>query len=344
MRSFGVPVLLCFSAIIALAVFSWGDDDVSLNSSKINGVNYVSSPEPMKPADAESVVNLGSNYIALIPYAFIPGRSTEVIFDAPQQWYGETIAGTIQMIKQSREKELKIMLKPHVWVKGDGWAGDFQLETEEEWLKWEKAYEKYILAYAKIADSLDVELFCFATEFRMVVRNRPSYFPKLIEKIRTVYDGKLTYAANWDNYDQVTFWNQLDYIGIDAYFPLCDERTPTVKSLKHLWLPYRNKLMQLALIEDKQILFTEFGYRSADYAAGKHWTFDRTTPLNLVAQRNAYEALFQTYWNEQWFAGGFLWKWFPNHSMAGGNKNNEFTPQNKPAEDIVTKYYRQYKN
>ena len=43
---------------------------------------------------------------------------------------------------------------------------------------------------------------------------------RTIERARSVYAGPLTYAANFDQYDQVAFWPELDLIGINAYFPL----------------------------------------------------------------------------------------------------------------------------
>ncbi len=63
------------------------------------------------------------------------------------------------------------------------------------------------------------------------------------------------------------------------------------------------------------------------------------TSVNLEAQSNATEALFQSVWNEPWFAGGYIWKWFVNHEEVGGLKNNQFTPQNKPVQDVLEVYY-----
>lgn len=342
MKSLKAVLIIALVALPILVLMSNSEDIIWPVVSKINGVNYVSSRTPMQPADAESVVTLGSNYISIIPYAFIPGHQPEVYFDVPQQWYGERIEGTLQMIEESRKKGLKIMLKPHVWVRGDGWAGEFKLETEEEWKKWEKAFDKYILTYAEIADSLDIEIFCFATEFRMVIREHPEYFPKLISKVREVYKGKLTYASNWDNYENVQFWDQLDYIGVDAYFPICDQKTPEVDNLIGLWDPVKKKLKGYADKHNKPILFTEYGYQSIDFSASEHWNISSGSSLNMVAQRNAYEAIYKTFWDENWFAGGFLWKWYPNHPNAGGKTNKRFTPQNKPAEKVVSQYYNKY--
>ena len=47
------------------------------------------------------------------------------------------------------------------------------------------------------------------------------------------------------------------------------------------------------------------------------------------------------FWKEDWFAGGFAWKWFHKHSEVGGGNNNRFTPQNKPGEETLRKLYKQ---
>ena len=91
---------------------------------------------------------------------------------------------------------------------------------------------------------------------------------------------------------------------------------------------------------DKPILFTEYGYRSVDFTAKQPWDSERIEGhVNLSGQFNAFQALFDEFWNEDWFAGGFIWKWHMNHENSGGLTNNRFTPQNKPVEDLIKKQY-----
>ena len=59
-----------------------------------------------------------------------------------------------------------------------------------------------------------------------------------------------------------------------------------------------------------------------------------------MAQSNAYQAIFQTFWNESWFAGGFIWKWYDDDPEQGGPNNNDYTPQNKPVEEIIKAWYK----
>lgn len=48
----------------------------------------------------------------------------------------------------------------------------------------------------------------------------------LIDCVRGIYHGRLGYAANFDQYQEVSFWDRLDVIGINAYFKLRDYLVP----------------------------------------------------------------------------------------------------------------------
>ena len=86
-------------------------------------------------------------------------------------------------------------------------------------------------------------------------------------------------------------------------------------------------------------MFTEFGYQSKDFTAQEPWNHNQSSDVNLVGQQNSLAVLLATFWREDWFAGGFLWKWYDNHDQVGGTNDTDYTPQNKPAELILKKFY-----
>ncbi len=287
-----------------------------------------------------SLERINADWIAIIPYAYTPVKTSKIIFyQNHPRWWGEGVEGVIGQIILAKQKGLKIMIKPQVWVLGEGWPGDFEPENEDEWKTWENEYSKYILTYAKIADSLNIDLFCISTEYRKVVQNRPGFWLPFIQEIKNLYKGSLTYAANWDNYQNVSFWSEMDYIGIDAYFPLSEDKTPSVNDLTLIWEEKINEIRKFSQKLNKKILFTEYGYRSCDYSTDKHWLFSEEHQVNVIGQSNAYEALYSSVWNKDWMAGGFLWKWYANDQRAGGLDDRHFTPQNKPVEAIIRKWY-----
>ena len=42
---------------------------------------------------------------------------------------------------------------------------------------------------------------------------------------------------------------------------------------------------------------------------------------------------------KSWWVGGFIWKWFPDHLNSGGVLDTTFSPQNKPAERVIGRYF-----
>lgn len=291
-----------------------------------------------------SVVNLNSNHAAVMPFGFINDiNSPEVKFNTERQWYGETKKGVSQYIDMLNKNGIEIMLKPQIWIRGGEFTGALEMKTEEEWQVLESTYKKFIITYAELAAETNVEIFCVGTELEKFVENRPTYWKQLIKEIKEIYKGKLTYASNWDEYTKTTFWEDLDYIGIDAYFPLSEEQSPSVESLRKSWQQWKVGIEKIAIAKKRPILFTEYGYRSMDYTAKKPWLVDRNEEnVNLEAQVNATKAIIQEFWSEDWFAGGYVWKWFIDHKQSGGNNDNRFTPQNKPAEQTLKELYKIY--
>ena len=136
-------------------------------------------------------------------------------------------------------------------------------------------------------------------------------------------------------------WNELDYIGIDAYFPLTAKKTPTIEEFEAGWQPHKIEIQKTQKKFNTPVLFTEYGYRSIDFTGKKPWDSKRITgSINLLAQKNGLQAIHNQFWKEDWFAGGFIWKWFHKHIEVGGENNNRFTPQNKPAQDLLKKLYQ----
>lgn len=311
---------------------------------KINGVSFVGSREPAHQEHVDALLQVHADYAAVMPFGFIrEAGSPEILYDTDRQWYGETCEGARQYIDLLHQSGIRVMLKPQLWIWRGLFTGDLEMASEASWQRLEEEYADFILTYAELARETGVALFCIGTELGAFVKARPAFWDHLIREVRKRYGGRITYAANWDEYARVPFWDRLDLIGIDAYFPLSDARFPTVDELRAGWQPWKEAIRTLQQEVGKPVLFTEYGYRSMDYTAKKPWLVDRSREgVNLEAQANAKKAIFEEFWQEEWFAGGFVWKWFIHHAQAGGPADNRFTPQNKPAQEVIRAYYQKY--
>ncbi|MBI3520373.1 MAG: glycoside hydrolase [Bacteroidetes bacterium] len=314
-----------------------GSNDTVIANFEIKGISYVATNTPIDSSNIAPLNRVNCNWISQMPFAFCELDSTHVTFDPINQWWGETDAGIITTTQLAKVKGIKTMLKPQLWVSGS-YTGAFVLNNETDWLTWENNYKIYILHFAHLADSLGIEMFCVGTELKLVVQSRPAFWNNLIDTIKTFYSGKLTYAANWDDYQQVPFWNKLDYIGIDGYFPLSNNITSDVRELVNVWQNTVSAIDQYRSSQNKNVIFTEIGYKSVNACTYEPWN-PTSTNLNLQAQANAIQSFLEAFAYKPWFKGAFLWKWYPQYQTSGGLINKDYTPQNKPTEIIIRKCY-----
>ncbi|MFN8243724.1 MAG: hypothetical protein U0X40_06680 [Ferruginibacter sp.] len=305
---------------------------------KINGLSFVASPKPVMTQEVNKVMQVNANWVSLMPYGFVRNADSPVVhYNSERQWRGEKIDGINAVTDTFRKQGIHVMIKPQLWIGHNNFTGNLKMKSSANWQTFETSYEKYILDFAKAAQETGCEMFCIGTELNSFVISRPAFWDTLINKVRIVFHGKITYAENWDSFENIPFWSKLDFIGIDAYFPLSDKEIFTTAEIEKGWRKYKKLIREFSTKERKPILFTEFGYRSSLYAAKEPWT-ELNNEFCLANQQSALEALFNSFWNEQWFAGGFLWKWYDN-AMTGGETNTDYTPQNKPAEELIRVVY-----
>jgi len=311
---------------------------------KIDGVTMVAPPRPFPDDPMPEVTAIGAGWISCVPYGFVRWGSSNLRYNTDRQWWGETEAGIIETIKFAHQNDVKVMMKPQIWSP-DGWIGDYNCESNACWEEWEEKYTKFILFYAQLASDHGVEMLCVGTELKTHMANRPDYFKNLIPKIKEVYCGELTYSANWDNFDEVVIWDQLDYVGLSAYFPINEKKTPSVSYLIKQWKTVERKLSNYSEKVGKPLLFTEYGYLSVDGSGGKTWILEkqvRKLPRNEQAQANCFEALYEVFGDKEYWAGGFIWKWFPHGRGGEGYNDRDYTPQGKLASSVIKKFYSEW--
>jgi len=237
-------------------------------------------------------------------------------------------------VDKVHELGMKVMLKPMVCLaEDDPWPGNI-LPTAE----WFRSYKENITNhYAVFAEENDVELFCVGCEFWSTEKN-VTQWQEIISDVRVRYSGSITYAVTLDHYEVVTWWDSLDYVGIDAYFPLTNKYDPTLEELKEAWSRIATDLESWQTTVNKPVVFTEIGYRSGNGTNIVPWDWQTNMAIDLQEQVDCYEASFQVLWNKPWFYGFYWWIW-ESDPEAGGPSNNDFTAQNKPVQYLITTWY-----
>ncbi|WP_238567313.1 glycoside hydrolase family 113, partial [Jejuia pallidilutea] len=297
------------------------------------------------------VQKTNASWVSLSPGIGISDKSEQF----PPVRYEFPVSAEIEKMKVIIPKIINsgitnIMLKPltsfgDIGVNNSGFWGDFYVDTEEKWKEVESAYTDLFYEFANLSNEFpEVKLLSVGNELKEFTTRRPEFFKVLILKIKADFpDLQLTYAANWNEYQSVSFWDDLDFIGVNPYFPLINKETPTVDEVKQALVPIKNDLTELSCSNQKPILFTEYGYRSIDFGAWEAWNLGDVTTSNhnFETQNNAYIAFYDVFWGEDWVAGGFFWEWKVLFNGEVNNPNeNGWTINDKPVEEIIRDQYK----
>jgi hypothetical protein len=288
--------------------------------------------------------NMNIEWLTLVPWGYMEGHQDSIVgHQRRNRPAAQVDSNWISTIQSFQAKGYKIFLKPHIWLHGTEpgkWRSDIFPKNEADWTTWKATYREFILRYARVAEAAGAEMYCVGTELTLLSKEKPQFWREIIAEIKEIYSGKLTYAANWyKEYEDISFWDELDYIGIQAYFPLVKKESPSTEELRAGWNKHLPTIKGKAEQYDKPILFTEMGYKSTSDSGITPWEWmdyeDNKKTYSVETQANCYQAFFDVIWNEPWFAGMHIWQLRGNHRYGDDYDNLDFTPQGKPATQVI---------
>lgn len=247
--------------------------------------------------------------------------------------YGGTVSDNsmLRYLEEIKRRNFKIMLYPMLFVDlpDKPWRGHMFGEAGEveNFFKNPDGYNNFILHYAKLAKG-KIDAFIIGSELKKItaIEDANGNYPAvkcLIDLARQVKEilgkeVKVTYAADWSEYhhtdggwhhlDDLWASDYIDFIGIDAYFPLTrkaddiisedevikswdsgelydyyyidlDKKNPinlspeyALKNIKYWWENYHfnpDRQKTKWVPKSKKIWFTEFGFPSVDGATNQ---------------------------------------------------------------------------
>lgn len=278
-------------------------------------------------AQLDRIAAAGSKNLCLIITAYQDNISTsEIVIDArrtPSQ------ASVRHCALAAKSRGLQIMIKPHVNLQNESWRGTINPQNPEAWFD---AYRLFITPWLETAESLGATHFVIGTELAGTLDHQ-ELWRQLIADARTLFSGEMIYAASWDEAQRVPFWDVLDAVGVNAYFPVTDRHDAGRLEMLAGWQPWLNKLALLQRQTGKQILFTEIGYRSVDGSGMAPYDFTRFDGFDPAEQADLFWAVLTATADIEWIGGLNWWNWLADGS--GGTNNAEYTPLDKPAELIL---------
>jgi hypothetical protein len=209
-RSAVIFLLLVLSAMLARADPSPFLKGVTVSCQTWGG--EWQTPEMAQTLD--ELRSLGANSFAIHPYARI-ANDGQVTFRVRDENRHITVP-----LDWARERGMSALLVPHIayWGSKFSWRGEIKFETAEEWDRFFTGYEAWIVQMARLAEAHRAAVFCVGLEYTHAQKFEQRW-RQIIAAVRAVYSGKITYGANWNDYQTVKFWDAVDYLGVLAVFP-----------------------------------------------------------------------------------------------------------------------------
>jgi hypothetical protein len=303
----------------------------------------------------EELKSLGATHVSLNPFGWMNAPDDPQVFlskgrrgDSQGRWWGEGDEGIRHYALSAHRNGFMTLLRPHIWLRstkdkkgGRGlWLGDVGFDTDEEWKTFFDSYTQLALHYGRIAEETGIEWYSVGAELTRASTEHPEQWRKIIASVREVYHGKLTYSANWwAEAEGITFWDSLDAIGVQAYYPLSDSDNPSVEEMVESWQKPLAALAGISRRFERPVVFTEIGYRSTADAASRPWEWRGEGPEAEEVQARCYRAAFQALEGFPEGRGLYWWKYHVDSigedSRRFSGSRRQFSWQGKIAEDTL---------
>ncbi len=275
----------------------------------------------------------GANAVALVPYAFTRAPEEPSIRFRTL----ETDARLARSIRQSRELGLHVMLKPHLWA-GPRFHGSISFTNQDRFDTWFDDYRRWILHYARLAEMHRIDILSIGNELAGLTARADSW-RSLVRDVRRVFRGPVTYAAHWESeIEELGFWSDLDYIGVNFYFPIAAPGSRPASDSPQM-TEASERIARVRARTGKPVLFTEVGFPALATAASRPWE-ENLSALDADLQARCYAAWLERFGNQPGVAGMFWWKW-PSDGR-GSPLDTSHRPLGKPAMDVLTDWYARH--
>lgn len=121
------------------------------------------------------------------------------------------------------------------------------------------------------------------------------YWRELIGAVRAMYDGPLTYGANFDQFARVAFWDALDVLSVNAYFPLSLYGSTRDERRSYMADRWQQIGAELTATADLPLMMLELGWTRSAGATVRPYSYDHVE----VLETSGSDELTCVHWNSQ---------------------------------------------
>jgi Glycoside Hydrolase Family 113 len=250
-----------------------------------------------------------------------------------------TAESVVSGIRAARALGLHVFLAPLLGVDVQGaWAASIAFPNPAETQQWFDNFWKAFQPYVVAAQVAGAEQISIGTEEVWLQEQAPaSLWNTLIERVRSIFTGTITYDENWTTMgDPIPSWfdnPDLGMIGVSEYIPIIlDRERLDLPAMIPLWRDkVKTELDALSLAIKKPVFISEIGYRNSADTLYHPWFPDSTvSPPDPAEQAAACDAALTNVIPDPHIQGIYFWGW----DAVGG-----FKLAGQPATAVLAKWY-----
>jgi hypothetical protein len=271
----------------------------------------------------------GVNSIYLSPSYFQKTEISDSIFRT-----SETLADSllIRAILIAKNAGIRVSLKPHINCLNNTPRSQI---NPSNYIKWLESYKQCITRYYTLSETYNLHSFVAGTELD-IVSERPEFF-RFLDSLRSMSSIPLLYACSYNHFFETKIWKHVDIMGVNTYYNLDNNTPPSEMVIRETWNFWLNKLDQQSVIHGVPVVITEAGFMSRSTSAVNPGDFSGKPVCNETVQKICYEALLSQACIFTSIKGIYFWQW--ELGEKGRTDSCDYTPRNKPAEEIVKEYW-----
>lgn len=302
--------------------------------------------------EAENICALGVKWVALI-VTVVQERYCSTRMFADYEFTPSDLE-LAAMVRRFHGAGIKVMLKPMIECLDSVWRGRIRFPEKQMmiqgvsvdyWKEWFDHYTACMEHYGRFAEENRVELFCIGCEM-LGTEDRETLWPGVIERVRRVYHGPVTYNADqlWPSRENCRKWySKLDLLGI-SFYTGTERPNPTPSEIAADLQEAVARTEGVAKKIGIPIFFAECGARSVVNGTRRPWDYTNAGDYDGTAQANYLAGVIEAFSSCDWWRGLLWWKWDelqtrPHYMQPGGDTG--FTIHGKPAEQVFRKWCRQ---
>ena len=231
----------------------------------------------------------------------------------------------IELIEFAKSIGLQTILKPEILCMDGSSQSEiaYYHQGEKEDSFWFQEYTAYIMHYAQLAAKVDCDMLMIGCEL-VELEKKEFYWRNLICQVRKVYPGFLTYNAKRCEDANVLWWDALDYISANGFYPRTE-----LKDKIH-------RINEIQKKYNKPFFFSQVGCKSCEGSAEDPEDWRLQGNINLNQQAQYFQDFISECSQSENLSGMVVYHWWKDQKgQKDVSKDSSYNIVGKPACEVI---------